>query len=134
MKKHENSMKKDKKINGFWWSNTIETYWKTNAFIYFWPFRKTMKKLWFLIEISTSKSPRLDLSYDFWKRLCNLQPDLALPVPDFFYSLFFLLLSDSFWSYSDEFCSLLINYLSFKGLSRTGLILLNGLTGITLKD
>ena len=32
------------KINGFWWSETIEKYWKTNTFLDIRSFTKTMKK------------------------------------------------------------------------------------------
>ena len=45
----ENTRKTKKhyrKINSFWWSKTIEKYWKTISFLKFWSFPKTMKKPW----------------------------------------------------------------------------------------
>ena len=40
----KNLWKNYRKINGFWWSKTIEKYWKTNTFLDFRSFKKTMKK------------------------------------------------------------------------------------------
>ena len=54
----KNRWKNDRKINGFWWSKTIEKYWKTNTFLDFRSFTKTMKnrcqngspKLWKIVQ------------------------------------------------------------------------------------
>ena len=43
-KKMKNLWKHDWKINGFWWSKTIEKLWKTNTFLDIRSFTKTMKK------------------------------------------------------------------------------------------
>ena len=40
----KNRWKNDRKINCLWWSKTIEQYWKTNTFLDFRSFKKTMKK------------------------------------------------------------------------------------------
>ena len=43
LKKHEKSMKKQLKFNGFWLSKTIEKCWKTNTFLDFRSFTKMRK-------------------------------------------------------------------------------------------
>ena len=40
----KNEWKNNRKINGIWWSKTIEKYWKTNTLLDFWSFPKAMKK------------------------------------------------------------------------------------------
>ena len=61
----KNLWKNNRKINGFWWSKTIEKYWKTNTFLDFRSFKKTMKnrcrngsqKSWTIVQNGTRGRP-----------------------------------------------------------------------------
>ena len=60
----KNLWKNNRKINGCWWSETIENYWKTNTFLVSWSFKKTMKN-----------DAKRDLkSHVFWSKIEPIQP------------------------------------------------------------